>query len=264
MLAQPGANGPAGRGAGDRERGDVKIDAAFVPAEAADTMVAIVIDVLRATTTITCALGQGYERVLACGELDQARELAGRLGAGSVLAGERKCVRPEGFDLGNSPRDFDGGPPLGTNLVLTTTNGTRAIVAAEAHADSILIGCLVNLRACAAAAAAIARQHEGAVLVQCAGVKGALTMDDAYTAGRFVTELTALLPGWEQTDAARAAEVIAAGFATSLDGLAASQSARNLEAASLYDDVHYCARESVSSVVPRVETVDAGIALITA
>ncbi len=242
----------------------MKIDVALVPAEAAPTSIAVVIDVLRATTTITCALGQGYERVLACGEIDEARELAGRLGAGSVLAGERKCVRPEGFDLGNSPRDFADGAPLGTNLVLTTTNGTRAIVAAHAHADSILIGCLQNLRACATAAATAARHNDGAVLIQCAGVKGALTMDDAYTAGRFVTELTALLPGWEQTDAAQAAEVIAKSFPSALDGLAASQSARNLAAASLYDDVEFCARESVSSLVPRVGTVDAGIALITA
>ena len=84
-----------------------------MPAEAAGTTVAIVIDVLRATTTITCALHQGYERVLACGELDQARELAGRLGPGTMLAGERKCVRPEGFDLGNSPREFEGESPGG-------------------------------------------------------------------------------------------------------------------------------------------------------
>ncbi len=85
--------------------------------------------------------------MLACGEVEEARELAGRLGDGSILAGERKCVRPEGFDLGNSPRDLDGGTPLGASLVLTTTNGTRAIVAADAHTDAILIGCLVNLRA---------------------------------------------------------------------------------------------------------------------
>ena len=100
------------------------------------------------------------------------------------------------------------------------------------------------------------------MLVQCAGVKGALTMDDSYAAGRFVSELTALLPGWEQTDAARAAEVIAHGFPSSLEGLAASQSARNLQAADLYDDVRVCAAESVLEIVPRVDHVDAGIALI--
>ena len=89
----------------------MKIDAAFVPAEAADTTVAIVIDVLRATTTITCALTRDTSGCWPVASWTQARELAGRLGPGTMLAGERKCVRPEGFDLGNSPREFEGGSP---------------------------------------------------------------------------------------------------------------------------------------------------------
>jgi len=243
----------------------VRIDVAFTPAAdgaGEPAAVAIVIDVLRATTTITCALEQGYRRVLACGELDDARALARRLGEGTVLAGERACVKPEGFDLGNSPREFTGGDPLGETLVLTTTNGTRAIVAAAAHAQSVLIGSLVNLTPCAAAAAKLARQLQGDVLVQCAGVKGRFTMDDAYTAGRYVTELAVWLSEWERSDAARAAEAIVAGFPSAGDGLAASQSARNLRAAELYDDVRFCARESVVDVVARVGDLDAGVALI--
>ena len=64
--------------------------------------------------------------MLACAGLDQARELAGRLGNGTVLAGERECVRPEGFEMGNSPREFADGTARGETLVLSTTNGTRA------------------------------------------------------------------------------------------------------------------------------------------
>ena len=67
----------------------MRIDVAFTPETPSDASVAIVIDVLRATTTIAYALAQGYERVLACGELDQARELARRVNGGAVLAGER-------------------------------------------------------------------------------------------------------------------------------------------------------------------------------
>jgi 2-phosphosulfolactate phosphatase len=242
----------------------LKIEVAFTPGEPPDAAVAIVIDVLRATTTITCALEQGYPRVLACGELDQARELARRLGDGAVLAGERRCLKPEGFDLGNSPREFADGGPLGSTLVLTTTNGTRAIVLAAQHAPRVLIGGLVNLTACAAAAARVARGAGGDVLVQCAGVRGAFTMDDAYTAGRFVGELSVWLAEWERTDAARAAEAIAASFPTATDGLSASWSARNLREADLYEDVRVCAREGVLDVVGQVADVDAGVALITA
>ena len=242
----------------------MKIDVAFTPGDAAPGAVAIVIDVLRATTTISYALDNGYERVLACGGLEQARGLAERLGNGSVLAGERQCVKPDGFDLGNSPQELIDAGRLGDTLVLSTTNGTRAIVAAAERAPAVLIGSLANLTACAAAAARRARDAGGDVLVQCAGVQGAFTMDDAYTAGRFVSELAVWLSEWERTDAARAAERIAAGFESPGEGLSASHSARNLRAADLYDDVRMCARESVLDVVGRVQDVDAGVALITA
>jgi 2-phosphosulfolactate phosphatase len=241
----------------------MRIDVAFTPGEPPSAAVAIVIDVLRATTTIAHALEQGYERVLACSGLDRAREMAGRLGDGTVLAGERECVRPEGFAIGNSPREFADGEPLGRTLVLSTTNGTRAVVTAATRADTVLVGSLANLTACAAAAARGARQAKGDVLVQCAGVSGEFAIDDAYTAGRYVAELRVWLAEWEASDAARAAEAIAASFASPVEGLAASQSARNLRAADLFDDVRYCARESVLDIVPAVGDVDGDVALIT-
>jgi 2-phosphosulfolactate phosphatase len=241
----------------------MKIDVAFTPGAPPEAAVAIVIDVLRAATTIAHALGQGYTRVLACAGLERARELAGGLGDGTVLAGERECVRPEGFDLGNSPREFAEGAPRGQTLVLSTTNGTRAVVAAAARADVVMVGSLANLTACAAAAARSARKAKGDVLVQCAGVAGEFAIDDAYTAGRYVAELRVWLAEWTATDAAQAAEAIAAGFPSSAEGLAASRSARNLRAADLADDVRFCARESVLDVVPVVGDVDGDVALIT-
>jgi 2-phosphosulfolactate phosphatase len=241
----------------------MRIHVAFTPGDPPEAAVAIVVDVLRATTTIAHALDQGYERVLACAGLDRARGLRDRLGNGTVLAGERGCVRPEGFDLGNSPREFGEGGPLGRTLVLTTTNGTRAVITAADRADAVLVGSLANLTACSAAAARIARQTKGDVLVQCAGVSGQFAIDDAYTAGRFVAELRVWLAEWQPTDAAQAAEAIAGAFATAGDGLGASQSARNLRAAELADDIRFCARESVLEVVPTVGDVDDGVALIT-
>jgi 2-phosphosulfolactate phosphatase len=241
----------------------MRIHVAFTPGEPPESAVAIVIDVLRATTTIAHALAQGYERVLACAGLDRARELHGRLGNGAVLAGERACVRPEGFDLGNSPREFAEGAPLGQTLVLSTTNGTRAVVTAATRADIVVAGSLANLTACAAVAARKARTAKGDVLVQCAGVAGEFALDDAYTAGRYVAELRVWLAEWEATDAAQAAEAIASAFPSATEGLGASRSARNLRAADLADDVRYCARESVLDVVPTVGDIDGDVALIT-
>jgi 2-phosphosulfolactate phosphatase len=241
----------------------MRIDVAFTPGEPPDAAVAIVIDVLRATTTIAHALSQGYERVLACAGLDRARELRSRLGNGTLLAGERGCVRPEGFDFGNSPREFADGGPRGSNLVLTTTNDTRAVVAAAERADTVLVGSLANMTACAAAAARTTRTAKGDVLIQCAGVNGEFAIDDAYTAGRFVAELRVWLAEWEPSDAAQAAEAIAASFPSAADGLGASASARNLRAADLADDVRYCAREGILDIVPAVGDVDQDVALIT-
>lgn len=236
---------------------------AFAPGGLPAAPVTVVVDVIRATTTIAHAVGQGYSRVLACGDIDQARQLRARLGNGAVLAGEVACVKPDGFDLGNSPADYADGPALGETLVLATTNGTRAIVAAAAEADAVLVGSLANLTACAAAAARLARDGDREVLVQCAGVEGAFALDDAYAAGRFVSELRVWLAEWGTTDSAVAAEVLAGGFASSAEALGMSTSAAKLRAAGLAEDLRACARESAVDVVPRVDDVDAGVALIS-
>ena len=241
----------------------MRIDVAFAPGVMPSASVTVVVDVIRATTTIAHAVGQGYSRVLACGEIDQARQLHARLRNGAVLAGEVACVKPDGFDLGNSPAEYAEGPALGETLVLATTNGTRAIVSAAADADAVLVGSLANLTACAAAAARLARDGEQDVLVQCAGVEGAFALDDAYVAGRFVAELRVWLAEWVVTDAAVAAEVLSDGFPSSGEALAASTSAAKLRDAGLGEDLRICARESMVDAVPRVDDVDAGVALIS-
>ena len=99
----------------------MRVHVAFTPAEEVSAPVGIVVDVLRATSTMTQALAAGYRRVLCCSEVDEARSIAAAEG-GAVLAGERKTVRIDGFDFGNSPREFL--EPAAETVVLTTTNGT--------------------------------------------------------------------------------------------------------------------------------------------
>jgi len=159
----------------------------------------------------------------------------------AVLGGERKTVRIDGFDFGNSPREFV--EPGAETLVLTTTNGTRLLLAAAERCELVLVGSLLNLSAVARAA-----QEQGAddVAVLCAGVKGELAMDDAYCAGRIALALDG-----EPADSAAAAIRLAGSFPSAEEGLSASQSARNLQGSGLQDDIAYCARTSVLSVVPR-------------
>src|SRR5215212_2182203 len=148
------------------------VHVAFTPHEAAPAAVGIVVDVLRATSTIAQALAAGYERVLCCAEIEDALALRAEL-PDSLLGGERKAVRVEGFDVGASPREFL--EPRARTLILSTTNGTRVVLAAAAHADEVVLGSLLNLRA----VTEYATRRGGDVAVVCAGFKDAFALDDA-------------------------------------------------------------------------------------
>jgi 2-phosphosulfolactate phosphatase len=219
----------------------VRVHVALTPDEAGRASTGVVVDVIRATSTICQALASGYERVLCTAEVEEARALREALGHG-VLGGERGNVPPPGFDLGNSPREYlEGrdGP-----LILTTTNGTRAILSAAGRCERVLVASLLNLGAVVGAA----REGGRDVLVVCAGVQGELALDDAYVAGRIVEAL-----GAERTDAAEAAARLAATWSGPEEALRASKSGHNLleNAPALADDLAFCARESVLDVVPR-------------
>jgi 2-phosphosulfolactate phosphatase len=218
----------------------VRVHVAFTPGELTPAPVGIVVDVLRATSTISQALASGYRRVLCCAEIDEARELADAEGP-AKLAGERRLEHIEGFDFGNSPAELEGEPAAET-LILTTTNGTRLLVAAAERFERVYVGSLLNLDAVAAAA----RESGEDVAVLCAGVLGELALDDAYCAGRIAEKL-----GGEPLDSARAAILLARSFPTALEGIGAGRSSANLRRHGLEADVERCAQENVLDVVPR-------------
>jgi 2-phosphosulfolactate phosphatase len=220
----------------------VRVDVAFTPEEAAAAPTGLVIDVIRATSTICQALASGYERVFCAAEVEDARALRDAVGD-AVLGGERNNVVIDGFDLGNSPREYL--QPHEGPLILTTTNGTRAIVSTAARCDRVLVASLLNLDAVVEAA----RSHGEDVVVVCAGVQGTLALDDSYVAGRIVETL-----GWERSDASEAAARLAATWSGAEDAFRASRSGRNLmqNAPELEDDLAFCARESALDVVPRL------------
>ncbi|MBA3328648.1 MAG: 2-phosphosulfolactate phosphatase [Solirubrobacterales bacterium] len=226
----------------------MSIDVAFTRAEVRPAETAVVIDVLRASTTITHALSCGYRRVLVVDDVDAAAALSA---PGRVLAGERSCERPPGFDLGNSPQGTD--PPLGEELVLATTNGAPAIVAAAHEADDVLVGCLLNLEAVCAAIG------ERDVLLLCAGTDGRAGIDDVYVAGR----ISASLAG-PRSDAALIAERVAGAHPEALPAIGAGTAASNLREVGLQEDIAFCAQESITSLVPRLTASSAGIAILRA
>ena len=217
------------------------VHVAFTPDEPAAAPTAVVIDVIRATSTICQALATGYELVLCAAEVEDARALA--VAGGVTLGGERLGVRIEGFDLGNSPREYL--TVRTPTLAMSTTNGTRAIVTAAERCERVLIASLLNLDAVIEAA----RDHGDDVAIFCAGVKGSFALDDSYVAGRIADRL-----GGDRSDAAEAAVRLAASYSTAEEVLRASRSGRNLinHGPDLEADIPYCARESVLDVVPRL------------
>jgi 2-phosphosulfolactate phosphatase len=152
-------------------------------------------------------------------------------------------VRIDGFDLGNSPREYL--EPRGTTLAMSTTNGTRAIVTGAERCERVYIASLLNL----VAVTERARSHGEDVAVFCAGVKGAFALDDAYVAGRVAEGLDC-----ERTDAAEAGVRLAASYASAEEAFRASRSGRDLidHGPDLEEDIPWCARESVLDVVPQL------------
>ncbi len=211
------------------------VHVAFTPSEATSAPVGIVVDVLRATSTIAQALASGWPRVLCAPGIEEARAVRDEVGGG-VLGGERYGVKIVGFDVGSSPREFleAGDQPL----ILSTTNGTRAILTAASSCGEVLLGSLLNLDAVAAAA----RDRDLDVAIVCAGFDDTFALDDAYCAGRIVELL-----GGERTDAAKAAELVARAFPDALQGL----SARTYGPPGLEEDIRFCAQENLLRVVPR-------------
>jgi 2-phosphosulfolactate phosphatase len=221
----------------------VRVHVAFTPDEVLEAPVAVVVDVMRATSTIAQALASGYERVYCCREIEDALALREKLGEG-LLGGERKAVRIEGFDLGASPREVL--EPRGGVLIYSTTNGTAAVLAAAERCGEVLLGSLLNLSAVAGAV------RKDCVVV-CAGFQGQFALDDAYCAGRIVDLLNA-----QVTDAAKASTILARSFPTAWDGIMA----RTYGPPGLEEDIKFCAQENTIEVVPRFTRMVDGAAEI--
>lgn len=168
------------------------IDAVLSPGEElpeADSW--LVIDILRATTTMDAFFSGGGEVLYPCPSIEEAVALRERLsgsGRQPLLMGERNALPPPGFDLGNSPLELlEFGPSKRPEAVMATTNGTRALLKAARSGRPVRPACARNARAAAGAA----REDGGAIGILCAGLKGRSALDDAACAGLLVEMLLA-------------------------------------------------------------------------
>jgi 2-phosphosulfolactate phosphatase len=232
----------------------MRLDVAFTPlglqpAEVQGRTV-FVIDILRAATTICAAMHHGARAVLPVTDSDEALRLAQTLDSDDVLlAGERQCKPIPGFALGNSPREMTPEAVRGRTIILTTTNGTRALLA-MAGAQAVYPMAAANLEVAGRRAHEV-WERDRDLLIVCAGREGQFALDDAYCAGRLVL---AALGGRKRrrglNDAGRAALDFVSRYGLRWERpLAASESGRDLAALGMGDDVADAARENAYPVL---------------
>ena len=209
----------------------------------------VVVDVLRASTTVITALANGAKAIIPAATAEEAVRLASNLEKdGVVLAGERKSLKIEGFALGNSPREMTAAAVGGKTIVLATTNGTPALVAAQGG-DPVLVGAPVNFKALVERVRAVLLEPRD-LLVICAGRERQFAIEDAYTAGRLIKAVKKGLRKLALNDAARTALALTDELASWQDALEGSEAAHQLADVDLGEDVAFAAQADRFGVVP--------------
>lgn len=231
-------------------RVDVMFGPGAIPPGEWHGRVVVVIDVLRASTTIATALANGARSVIPFESAEEAITRSKSFERGEVLlAGERRSAMIPGFELGNSPREFTREAVDGKTILFTTTNGTAALVSAHGAREA-LVGAFVNFSAVAAMLKVAVRSGVDITML-CAGSERQFALEDAVCAGRFVRALSRRLGDATITDAARASLALEKKFGADLLALSASSThGRALAEAGYAEDLPVCAALDSHPVVP--------------
>ena len=242
----------------------MKLDVAFLPSlfREPGRYVCVVVDVLRASSSLVVLLERGVEEVMLAPTIGDARRLA-RGRPHYLLCGERGGLPPRGFHYGNSPVEFVGLDLQGRRAILCTSNGTRALARVSA-APLVLVGALLNATSAGRAAAEAAFAQGLGVAVVCSGDEGgtAFSLEDALGAGAIVDAVVGLgreAPRLELSDGALAALTIyRAHQGQEQAALRAGSHARDLEALGLGEDLSFCARRDAFATVPYLQRDEEG------
>lgn len=215
----------------------------------------IIVDVLRASSSIITAVMNGANRIVPASDPGEAAALALRLGAKEcVLAGERGGLRIQDFDLGNSPAEFNAKAVRDKTVIMSTTNGTEAIKS-MASAKTILIGAMINRTAVARRAAELGDD----VIIVCAGTTGHIGADDLCAAGAIAEAINAACTKpVEATDITMVCCMVYADWREGRADLSVTEHYSHLVRLGFEDDVKYCFTQDVTDCVP---VCDGGVIL---
>lgn len=217
----------------------MKIDVKFLPHEINNAtclaeQICIVLDIFRASSTITTALHNGCVSIRPLVEIEAARA-AQDSDKTLLLAGERQSIKIEGFDFGNSPLEFTKEKVAGRKLVMNTSNGTKAILACSS-AHQVLIGAFIN----AATVVQMAHSSGRDITIVCAGTVGEFSLEDSLCAG-YMAKLLTELGTCQLSDTAYAAMLMYEHASTELENHAGrSTNGARLYEIGLAEDVSYC------------------------
>lgn len=230
----------------------MRLDVLLLPREISvrprPELYAVVIDVLRATTSIVVAFQHGCRSILPVASAAEARS-ARAASPGAVLAGEEGGVRVPGFDLGNSPREFTRQAVAGRDVILTTSNGTKTL-RAIAGGRTVAIGAFRNRAA--TADWLVGRGADS--LIVCSGYEGGFSLEDAVCAGAVVDRVATLATGLTLGDGARACQVLWERYGSDLVRLFRETDwGRRMLALGFEADLAVCAEVDATAKVPLME-----------
>lgn len=223
---------------------DVIISADDIKNEKIEGKTVVVIDMLRATSVITTAIMNGCTKVIPVLTVERAFELSDGNREAFILGGERRALKIDGFDCSNSPLEYSLDAVKDKTIILTTTNGTRAINGCK-KAKDLLIGCLLNAKA---AAEKLVKLNNDIVIVN-AGTYGQFSMDDFICSG-YIIECLKELAEVELTDIAYTSNYI---YKENTDIISFIKHARHynvIKNLGLEEDLKYCCRKDITEVVP--------------
>lgn len=219
-----------------------------IPDEKMNGSVVLLIDVLRCTSCIVTALANGASSVVVFAGVDEARNYAERLGrANCVLGGERHALPIEGYDVGNSPLQYDVNTVSGKTAIMSTTNGAKAI-SGIMGAYRTLIAAHINHFAAAREAVSLGRD----ILIICSGTNGEVSADDVVTAGAIVSDIASLAIDVAPTDSAIISMEMYKQFSKGEFDLKSTLHCKRLMSLgeNYRADVEYCFRENITDLVP--------------
>ena len=208
---------------------------------------AVVIDVLRASTTIITALQNGAKEIIPVGTVEFAVKVSGGMfGGQTLLGGERNTKKIEGFALGNSPFEYSEDVVSGKSVILYTTNGTKAIVKAKFSAD-LFICAFLNVSALANHLTSLNKDIE----IVCSGRSNNFSIEDTVCAGKLISEIEKLNDELIVSDSARASQALNKSFGKNiLKMLKESEHGKILIENGFTEDLNFCSKLNNTNVIP--------------